>query len=195
LFLIKGVEKVEEQKHILKVLEQTKEAVNREDTIKLKQISNKTIHSASINQDVDSITIAVIIYSLSKLLERTNYNEYPGFKKFMKSFMKHLNHSIISLKQNKEKKFKKELRSIRANVSKISGNFKRHLQDVFKKASINKASRIYEHGISMEKTAKLLGISIWELAEYTGQTRISDVNLNITLPIKQRIKYAEDIFK
>ena len=55
---------------------------------------------------------------------------------------------------------------------------------------IKKASRIYEHGISMQKTAKLLGISIWELAEYSGQTGISNVNLSITLDVKERIKNA-----
>jgi len=47
----------------------------------------------------------------------------------------------------------------------------------------------------METTAKLLGITVWELAEYAGQTGISDVNLNITLPIKKRIRIAEEIFK
>lgn len=47
----------------------------------------------------------------------------------------------------------------------------------------------------MEQTAKLLGITIWELAEYAGQTGISDVNLSVTLPIKQRIKQAEEIFR
>ena len=40
-----------------------------------------------------------------------------------------------------------------------------------RKASINKASRIYEHGISLGKTAQLLGITQWELTEYTGQKR------------------------
>jgi uncharacterized protein YihD (DUF1040 family) len=186
---------MEEPKHVLKVLEETKEAVKKEDTIKLKKLSNQTIHSASVNQDVDSITVAVIIYSLSKFIERTNYKKYPGWNAFFREFMNHINSAILALKENKEEKFRKELRQIRGLVSKISGHFKKHVQDVFKKASINKASRIYEHGISMEKTAKLLGISIWELAEYAGQTGISDVNLNITLPIKQRIKLASDIFK
>ena len=47
----------------------------------------------------------------------------------------------------------------------------------------------------MEKTSKLLGITLWELAEYAGQTGIADVNLGVTMPIKQRIKLAEEIFE
>lgn len=186
---------VQEISHVLNVLKETKEAVSREDTVKLKELSNQTIHSASVNQDIDSILLAVTIYSLSKILERTNYKESPQWDRFFNSFMKHLTLSINALERNNGIKFRKELKKIRAHVSRLSGDFKRNIQDVFRKASINKASKIYEHGISMETTARLLGITIWELAEYSGQTEVSDVNLNITLPEKKRIKLAEDIFK
>ena len=60
---------------------------------------------------------------------------------------------------------------------------------------INKASRIYEHGISMQRTAELLGISEWELSEYAGRTGISDVNLSITMDIKTRIEKAMELFR
>jgi len=186
---------MKEPKHVLKVLQDTEEAVKKQDTIKLKELSNKTIHSASIYQDPDSILVAVIIYSLSKILERTNYRKYPAWNSFFKNFIKHLDNAIQALKQGKEEKSRRQLRKIRQEISNLSGSFQKHVRDVFKKARINKASRIYEHGISMEKTAKLLGITIWELAEYAGQTGISDVNLNITMPVRQRIKIAKEFFK
>jgi len=186
---------MQEPQHILEILKATKEAVKKEDNIKLKELSNQTVHSASIHQDMDCIMTAVIIYSLSKILERTNYQEYPGWNKFFNALMKHMDLAISALGKNDIEKFRYELRRMRREVSSLTGNFKKHIQDVFRKAEINKASRIYEHGISMEKTAKLLGVSIWELAEYAGQTGISDVNLNVTLPVKKRIKLVEDIFK
>ena len=185
---------MEERGHTLQVLEKTKQAIKDKDSIKLKELSNQTIHSASIQQDADSIMIAVIIYSLSKILERTNYQKYPKWKSFFTHLTTHIDKAITALQENKDEKFRDELQGIRKDISKLTGNFKTHVQNVFKKASINKASRIYEHGISMEKTSKLLGISIWELAEYAGQTGISDVNLNITLPIKQRVKLAMEFF-
>ena len=186
---------MEEREHVLDVLKQTKEAVKIEDTVKLKGLSNQTIHSASIHQDTENIMLAVILYSLSKILERENYRQYPGWSKFFKSFLNHLDKAVSALEKNKEEEFGEELKAIRTNVSNLTGDFKINIKDVFRKASINKASKIYEHGISMEKTSKLLGISLWELAEYAGQTGISDVNLNITLPIKKRIKIAVDMFK
>ena len=186
---------MQEKEHVIGVLKQAKEAVKEEDLIKLKDLSNQTIHSASILQDTDYILVAVIIYSLSKIIERTDYKNYPGWNSFFSSFMKHINYSIIYLEKSDIENFREELQKIRKDINKLTGSFKKHIQDVFQKASINKASRIYEHGISMEKTSKLLGISIWDLAEYAGQTGIADVNLSVTMPVKERIKLALKIFE
>jgi hypothetical protein len=184
-----------EKENLLEILKQTKTAINQGDTLRLKELSNRTIHSASIHQDTDSITIAVIIYSISKILERPNFREYPGWEKFFKALRKSIEKSIKHIKEKRENEFRKEMKKIRRNITKIGGNFKKHIQDVFNKASINKASRIYEHGISMQQTSKLLGINLWELAQYAGQTGISDTNLSITLPVKKRIKTAMEIFE
>jgi len=173
-----------EKEHVLEVLQQAEKAIEKEDILKLKDLSNQTIHSASIYEDTDSILVAVIIYSLSKILERANYREYPSWNYFYKNSTMHLNRSIHALKENDENNFIKELQKVRKDISKLTGNFKQHVQDVFQKASINKASRIYEHGISMSQTANLLGVSIWDLAEYAGRTGIADINLAITLDVK-----------
>ena len=101
---------------------------------------------------------------------------------------------IKALEKNNLDKFREEIHFVTKLIDNLNGNLKIYISEVFRKAQINKASRIYEHGISMEKTAKILGISVWELAEYAGQTRIADINLSVTLPIKERIKNAEEIF-
>lgn len=184
-----------ERGHVLDVLRQVKLAIRDKDVIKLKGLSNETIHSASVTQDETSIALAVIIYSLSKVLERTNYQKYSNWKKSLSIFNFHLDKAISFLVKNNEREFFYELQNIRKDVSRLTGNLRRHIEDVFRKASINKASRIYEHGISLEKTSKLLGISLFELAEYTGNTGISNVNLNTTMPVKERIKLAEKMFE
>lgn len=184
-----------EPEHILEVLKATKEAVKKEDVVKLKELSNQTIHSASINQDTESITLAVIIYSLGKILERTNYRDFPSWNNFLKEFMNNIERAINALKEKDEENFRLELKKVRREISKLPVNFKNNIQSVFRKAEINKASKIYEHGISMEQTAKLLGISLWDLAEYAGQSGASDINLTVTLDIKKRLQNAEEIFR
>ena len=186
---------IKERDNLLWILKETKNAVKKNDVVKIKELSNHTLHTSSIQQDSDSVAVAVIIYALSKIIERRKYTYYKEWPSFYKNYLKGIEKAIQDLQKNDAENFREDIKKIRDEIGKLSGNFKKYIQDVFRKAEINKASRIYEHGISMEKTAKLLGITMWELAEYAGQTGVSDVNLTVTMPIKKRIKQAEEIFK
>ena len=170
-------------------------ALTKKDFVKIKILSNKIIHNASITQDPNVIYTAVIIYSLSKIIEREQYKEYKNWGSFYKEYSQCINHLITALEKDDEVEFQKHVDFITDRIDSLSGQLKIYIKDVFQKARVNKASRIYEHGISMEKTAKILGISVWELAEYAGQTGIGDVNLGVTMPLKQRLKLAEEVFE
>lgn len=184
---------MQEKENILDILLKAKQAIKEENVVLMRELSDRTLHSASIYGDTDNIAVAVIIYMLSKVIERKKYHEYKEWPVFFQTCMNGLSIAITSLKRNDIKKFCSSLKEIRKRVSKISGNLRHYIKDVFRKAEINKASRIYEHGISMQKTAELLGISIFELAEYAGSTGIGDVDLSITKGISERIKIAEEI--
>jgi hypothetical protein len=187
---------MQEKENVLRILEETKVALKEENSFKLKELSDQTIHTSSISQDADNIAVAVAVYSLSKLTERKRYQEFPGWNNFYKIIVSYVDNSIDALKKNQDKKLQESLTLIRDAISKLSGSLKIYIQDVFRKAQINKASKIYEHGISMEQTAKLLGITMFELASYAGQKpEISNAPWGQTLDIKQRIKIAQDIFK
>ena len=186
---------MEERGHILNVLKGVSSALKNKNYLKIKTLSNQLVHQASINQDPSIISLAVIIYALSKIIERENYKEYRNWPVFYKNYILSLNNLIEYLEKEDIDRFHNEIHSIRKSIAKLSGNLKIYISEVFRRAEVNKASRIYEHGISMQKTAKILGISLWELSEYAGKTRISDINWSITLPIEKRIKIAEEIFK
>ena len=187
---------MQEGSNLLRIFQEAKNAVESRDYLKLKELSNQTVHTASTTQDPDNIAIAVIIYSLSKIIERTEYREFRGGGAFYKNIISIINNSITALKNNNEKEFKKNLELIRKNIDKLSGNLKSYIQDVFRKASINKASKIYEHGISMEKTASLLGITMFELANYAGsKPEVSDIPESRTIDVKSRIKLATEMFE
>jgi hypothetical protein len=190
-YMEKGVEK----DNVIFILNNSIKAIQKEDVLTLKDLSNRTIHSASIYQDANSIILAVIVYSLSKIIERPKYQEYKELKKFYSIVMKNLEKAAADLKKDNLDEFTKDLASIRESISRISGHLGIYISEVFRKAMINKASRIYEHGISMQQTAEALGISPFELAEYAGRTGISDVELSLTMEIKKRISLARSVFK
>jgi len=186
---------MQDKNNILNILKSVKKSLETKDYIRIKNLSNQAVDSASIEQDSDVVSLAIIIYSLSKLIEKEQFRDEKNWSSFYKGFLKNINDMIKALEKNDIERFRFEILSNRKLIQNLGGKLKRYIQDVFRKARINKASKIYGHGISMEKTSKMLGVSIWELAEYAGQTRIGDINLAVTMPIQQRLKLAEEIFR
>lgn len=187
---------MQEKENILKILEGTKASIQKGDTVTIKNLSNQTTNTAALTHDSDNIAIAVIIYSISKLLEREGYKKLSGWNEFYNTIFKGIDNIITSIKSNDEAKIKESLDCLRNSLVKVSGSLKKQIQDVFRKASINKASKLYEHGISMEKTAKLLGITMFELANYAGQKQeISEAPIVRGIDVKSRIKLAMDMFR
>ena len=185
---------MKEREHVLGILKETKLALGKNDSVKLKELSNQTLHTSSIDQDPDNVAIAVIVYSFSKIIERKDYQKYENWTTFYKTNLSLIDKTIKALEKDNDAEARKYLTSIRRGIGNLSGKLKIYIQDVFRRASINKASRIYEHGISMERTASLLGITMFELSEYAGKTGISDVALGKTLEVKKRIKLAMGMF-
>jgi hypothetical protein len=185
---------MQEKRHVIGVLIKAKQAIKDRDINGVRGLSNQTLHSASIYQDADNIAIAVILYSLSKILERSDYHSYPGWKRFERIYVQALDHAIEDLKNNDLEHYRAHIGEIRAALDKIGGRLKISLKEVFRRASINKASRLHEHGLSLHKTAKILGVTLWELNQYVGRTGIADVNLAYTLELDKRIKLAQDAF-
>lgn len=186
---------MQERENILRILEETKQALRNNDSFKLKELSNQTVHTSSITQDEDNIAVAVMVYSLGKIIERREYQEFPDWNKFYKLTLSSLENLYISVRENNQQKITKYLTVLRKSIERLSGKFKLYIQDVFRKAQINKASKIYEHGISMGKTAKLLGVTLFELVSYAGQkSEIQNLPLGHTIDVKSRIKLTEDFF-
>lgn len=182
-----------EHKHVISLLEKAKKAAKAGNVVELKKLSDMTIHSAAIYQDEDNVLVAVIIYALSKIVEKGERYYKENYKRYITNYMQLIDKSIAHLKKGDDDGFRKQIREI--TISKYAyGDLRGHLQGLFRKARINKAGKIYEHGISMQQTADLLGISLWELAEYSGQMRIHDKKSQ-TLDVKKRIKFAEEFFR
>jgi hypothetical protein len=182
-----------EKEHTLEVLRQAYSAVKDEDTPRLRELSNQTIHSVSIYQDPDSLAIAITIYALAKIFEKGDLKESKKWNVFMQKTLKYLDRASYFLQIDKLKYFRREVINIRKSLD-LFIHLNDYIQEVFRKASINKASRVYEHGISRAETAALLGITQWELAAYASVPIITDLDLTITKPIKDRIKFTEDLF-
>jgi len=185
---------MKEVSNILRILVETKSLIASGEGNKLKELSNQTIHSATIYQDPDNVIVAVLVYSLGKIMERPFYKNMDGWDEFYSTVLKNLDLAINHLKENDIEKARVHLGKIRNSLNKIDGDLSEYIKDVFAKAEINKAFKLYEHGLSSEQTAKLLGVNLWDMASYIGQSSISESHISKSIPVKKRIKIAEDFF-
>jgi hypothetical protein len=186
---------LQEADNILRIMTEAREAFVQNDSYKLKLLSDQTLHTATIYQDADSVVVAVLTYSIAKIVERGGYKKMEGWDAFYNSLLKNIDLAIQNLQAGNYEKFMDYLGKIRNSINKIEGDLSGYIRDIFYKAEINKAFKLYEHGLSAEKTASILGVSLWDLASYIGQSTVSESHLNEAIPVKDRIKVAESFFK
>ncbi|MEM4267871.1 MAG: hypothetical protein QXK37_03480 [Candidatus Woesearchaeota archaeon] len=170
---------------IFETLSNVIKIVKKRDSFALRELSDHTIHNASIFQDRYSITIAVLIYALSKMIDRMARIE-PRVIDLLLSLKK-------NLKENDIDAFEKSLESLMHLISEFDTQLNLYVHHVLSEARIKKGSRIYEHGISLAQTAKLLGTTQWELMRYIGQTKIADSGSE-DISASERLNFARRLF-
>ena len=178
------------KKDILSIISKTIEILKikeEKDIIELKELSNHTIHNASIFQDEDSISIAILIYSLSKIIER-KFGEL-NFRPILNLLIASSDH----LKKDNHKEYRKTIRELFSLISKIDTKLKLYIGEVINQAQIKKGSQLYRHGISLERASEILGVSQWELMGYVGHTKITDTQLGV-FDVKSRLNFTRGLF-
>jgi len=188
------VEKIQKE-NLLKILKLARIAIKKGDVKTLRNLSDWTVHDASIYQSDIYVLVAVIIYSLSKIYSRENYETYKSYHLYCEDCTGSLEKARVFLEKDDIVSFENQLKSFLDKINKLDKKFKFHVKDIFERAKIHKASRLHEHGISLGRTAEFLGISQFELMNYVGTTGISDVKENITLSVKERLNNVRNVFK
>lgn len=179
---------------ILELLDEAYAALKEEDPGKLRAISDDTLRSAGIFQDTDSISVAVMMYSLAKMLERKRIQQYRQWEIFKKNALISIKNARNSLNDMNLKKYQASIKSILDGIGKLEGRFGQYVTEVIEQAKIKKGSGFYEHGISVSRAADLMGISPWELSEYLGQRKETHMHMT-TRSVKERLSLARSIFK
>jgi hypothetical protein len=186
--------RAEIKQDISSILNEALTAIKQNNAEKLKEISNHTIHDASIYQDKYSTSAAVVIYSLSKMFEKNKYKEYQNWKEFYMRCIKHLERAKEDLIIDQVGRYNGEIKSLYRLISKTEKKLGTFITEVLDQAGIKKASRIYEHGISIGRTAELLGISPWDLMAYVGQTKIPEMGPAELKSVKERLNFTKKLF-
>ena len=167
---------------ILAVLNKAISLINEEMYVSLSELSNHVIHNASIYQDHDSLSIAVLMYSLYKL-----FTKYSLKKHKVVSLLKK---ASSTLKEGKIKSFRTYISTLFKLIETIDKDFNNYVEQVEEKARIKKAVKIYDHGISLARVAEILNITQWELLNYLGNIKPEPEKISRN----NKLKIAEKIF-
>ena len=158
------------------------------DIVEIKSLSNHVIHNASVFQDEDSISVAVLIYSLSKIIERRE--KEIDFNKIIVI----INSAISNLKGNNDAGFRKSVKYFFSFIRTIDKRLRLYINEVINQAQIKKGCKLCEHGISVARASEVLGISRWELMHYLGKTTLID-QFSESVSVSNRLKFARRLFE
>ena len=168
---------------LIQILKERKAA----DVLEIKSLSNRVIHNASVFQDEDSISIAILIYSLSKIIERKerelDFNKITAI----------VNSAISNLKSNNDFGFRKSIKDLFNFIRSIDRGLRLYINEVINQAQVKKGCKLCEHGISVARASEVLGISRWELMHYLGKTTVID-QFSEPVGINSRMKFARGLF-
>ena len=180
--------KDEVREEILNLLEQAKDALERGDIKELDELSNHTLHCTTIYGERDSIMIAVLLYALSKLLEKQREGQTEVSKELTSGMLKNIEASIKMLKNKQDKNFESLLKESLNLIKEFDKSYSSYVEEILEFGKVQKGTKIYEHGISLTEVAQLLGISKWELMKKIGERKFVEYGKRI--PPSERLKKA-----
>ncbi|MBW3004633.1 hypothetical protein KY310_02280 [Candidatus Woesearchaeota archaeon] len=174
---------------ILSVLEKAIEILKSDEhpADELGELSDHVIHDASIFQDEDSVSIAVLIYALSNVI-RYCHEKNISYAKLVASIEK----AYAQLSGDNIPGYRVTIRKCFDQIRSMDEKLKVYVQEVLDRARIKKGGKLHQHGISVAKAAEILGLTQWELQDYVGKQRYFDIK---EIPTRQRLKNAREMFK
>lgn len=180
----------QQKTHTIKVLKTALKYIeDRKNSIKLKDLSNETIHSASIFKDQDAIVIAILIYAMYKLLATDGKITTEKIDKMKVE----LSNMISSLTKSDYTTYNNSVKNLTMIIKKTDDKYSSNIGELLMKARIVKGALLFKHGLSLSFVASLLNISKWELISYVGKTKYTEVNEDID--VLARVGYLDEALK
>jgi len=171
--------------NIATLLQQSISAISKNDSFRLKQLSDSNIKSALVFQDEDTLSITVVIYALSKLIERTTKKRI---------IISYLQKAANALHSNNDGKYRSQIRALINAIRVEDSRLRKFLSNVIEQAQVKKGCALCDNGLSIEKAASILKVSRWDLMQYLGKTQVYEQSSEL-IPTEKRLALARSVFK
>jgi hypothetical protein len=155
-------------KMIHKLIEESIDAIKNKDALALRKISTTANSEAVIEGHRELILLALIDYSLSKILSKVHYEDVDGeFYGKITSLMEQ------SASANKDDLILilEDIEDLVIKLDRKEGNYSRNIME---KARIKKAAKLYEQGLSLRRASELTDADPVEVLDYVGNSKIHE---------------------
>ncbi len=161
---------------LLKAIDSLKESFAKENALDLRLLSNELIKKAALENSHELASIALVAYSLHKVMNKEHHIRSPKWKTRKKAILSCIEKAHNALKKNDSKAFHKSINSIAFELQRMDRFFGRYVQSIFDKARVKCAADAYFFGLSLSQAADLTHTDRKAVQEYIGFTRSQDKN-------------------
>lgn len=181
---------------LLRTLEQIKESISTRNSKELSELSNHTMHCSSLYSEKRAIYVALITYSLAKIIEKADTEKKHGedLDDFVNGMIENFGALIDFLGKRDFEKFDAAITGILKNISEFDASFGSYVEDVLEFSKIQKGAKVYEHGLSLSSVAQLIGVSKWDLMKKIGETKIHE-EISTPKNVKERFEKVKKLLK
>ncbi len=167
----------------IQILQSKTSTINEE----LKDLSDHTIQDVALYKNMDAVSLAVLIYAISKVHRCVVGKKHEG------DIILELQKAQKALQNKKFGSYNKSLAKAFDVVEKCGGEMKKYVRDVVYASKIKKGVTLIEKGVSVRRAASVIGISEWDLLSYTGRSH-SVEEKHEKVPAKKRVTKAIEMF-
>ena len=156
------------------------------DIEELKELSDHAIDDVALHKDLDLISVTVLIYSLYKIVQNVNEDDYKNLLTQLRAAQKYIGERDLG-------KYNRSIKNLYELVHKSSALVTEHLQDVMEAAKIKKGTALLQRGLSIGQAAGLMGLSNWDLQQYAAKTPFLSEHRE-SIPAMKRMMTALKMF-
>jgi len=157
------------------------DAISGQDPIKLRELAGFFGDDATINQDVDEIQLGIITYCFHKIFLKIHLKEKRGSL---------VERTLVHLLEGEYSTIIEDIEEFDAEHGLFEGN-------LVGKARIKLGSRLHSRGISIPRSAAIVGVKMSDLMDYVGETKEYSHHHRHEggMKLEDRLNIARDLFK
>jgi hypothetical protein len=168
-------------------------AFGKENPHDLREITNISTSNFAIQQKKIWLSLSLISYVLSKMVQKPRYEHLLGGK-FSEKISEGLQRAAAFCKLRKEQECQNELDQIILQIQNMETKDRRFISDLVVKGRTKTAALLYAQGLSLDTSVELTGAERNEVLSYSGKTMMPD-RMGKTLSARERLAYARKLVK